>query len=33
MSEAFNTLRTYARSNNLGLRDTAELVVSREINL
>ncbi len=33
MGDAFNTLRAYARSHNLGLRDTAELVVSREINL
>jgi len=33
MGDAFNTLRAHARSHNLGLRDTAELVVSREINL
>jgi GAF domain-containing protein len=33
MGEAFNTLRSYARSHNLGLRETAERVVNRSINL
>jgi len=33
MGEAFKTLRAYARSHNLGLRETSELVVNRSINL
>jgi GAF domain-containing protein len=33
MGDAFNALRQYARSNNRGLRETAELVVARTINL
>jgi GAF domain-containing protein len=33
MDEAFRTLRDHARSNNLNLRDVAELVVTRAISL
>jgi len=33
MDAAFRTLRDYARSNNLNLRDVAELVVSRSLTL
>lgn len=33
MDEAFQTLRTYARSNNLNLRNVAELVVNRTLSL
>jgi GAF domain-containing protein len=33
MGEAFNILRAYARSNNLGLRETSERVVNRSIYL
>jgi transcriptional regulator with GAF, ATPase, and Fis domain len=33
MDEAFRRLRQYARSNNRGLREIAELVVTRELNV
>jgi len=33
MDQAFQTLRSYSRSNNLNLRDVAELVVSRSLTL
>ena len=33
MDTAFRTLRSYARSNNLHLRDVAELVVNRSLSL
>jgi len=33
MDQAFQTLRTYSRSNNLNLRDVAELVVNRSLSL
>jgi GAF domain-containing protein len=33
MGEAFNILRAYARSHNRGLRETAERVVNRSVNL